>query len=241
MATMPSRADTAPLAIASILDQFSRLWLFLDRFQSVPPYAEHERIRVLRSQEWGDLRANGKLLGLSCETEPCTFFSVDDDVEYPADYCETLESQLAKYGGRAAVGVHAAILSSPVASYVRDMTVMHRRASLDDSTEVDLLGTDSTAFRTSTLQFDVREWEHVNLVDLSFALTARRESVPLVAIPRTKGWVNPLAESQPDSIWVGVRRDDTKQTALAQKLMALPRPRLASPEVAGTGISLERT
>jgi hypothetical protein len=121
------------------------------------------------------------------------------------------------------------------------MTVMHRRASLDDSTEVDLIGTDSTAFRTSTLQFDVREWEHVNLVDLSFALTARRESVPLVAIPRTKGWVNPLAESQPDSIWVGVRRDDTKQTALAQKLMALPRPRLASPEVAGTGISLERT
>ena len=121
------------------------------------------------------------------------------------------------------------------------MTVMHRRASLDDATEVDLLGTDSTAFRTSTLHFDVREWEHVNLVDLSFALTARRASVPLVAIPRTKGWVNPLAERQDDSIWLGVKRDDTKQTALAQELVALPRPRLAPPEIAGAGISLERT
>ena len=104
-------------------------------------------------------------------------------------------------------------------SYVRDMTVMHRRAALDDATEADLLGTDSTAFRTSTLHFDVREWEHVNLVDLSFALAARRESVPLVAIPRAKGWVNPLAERQDDSIWLGVRRDDTKQTALAQELV----------------------
>ena len=213
---MPSRADTAPRAIASILEQVSRLWLFLDRFDVVPAHAEHERIRVLRSQDWGDLRANGKLLGLTCEAEPSVFFSVDDDVEYPADYCDTLETHLAQHGGRAAVGVHAALLSSPVASYVRDMTVLHRRAALDDATEVDLLGTDSTAFRTSTLNFDVREWEHVNLVDLSFALTARRESVPLVAIPRTKGWVNPLAERQPDSIWLGVRRDDTKQTMLAQ-------------------------
>ena len=166
---------------------------------------------------------------------------MDDDVEYPPDYCDTLESQLAHYGGRAAVGVHAALLSSPVTSYVRDMTVMHRRASLDDTTEVDLLGTDSTAFRTSTLHFDVREWERVNVVDLSFALAARRASVPLVAIPRAKGWVNPLAERQDDSIWLGVRRDDTKQTALAQELVGLPCPRLAPPEVAGAGISLERT
>ena len=117
------------------------------------------------------------------------------------------------------------------------MTVMHRRASLDVATEVDLLGTDSTAFLTSTLHFDVRAWEHVNLVDLSFALTARRKSVPLVAIPRAKGWVHPLAERQDDSIWLGVRRDDTKQTALAQELVGLPRPRLAPPEVAGAGIS----
>jgi hypothetical protein len=240
MATMPLRADTAPQSIASILAQVERLWLFLDRFDVIPAYAEHERIHVLRTAEVGDIRANGKLAGLAREATPCTFFSVDDDVEYPADYCDRLESQLANYSGRAAVGVHAAILSSPVTSYVRDMTVMHRRASLDDATEVDLLGTDSTAFRTSTLHFDVREWEHVNIVDLSFALTARRASVPLVAIPRTQGWVNPLAERQVDSIWLGVRRDDTKQTALAQELVALPRPRLARPETPDASISAAR-
>ena len=242
MATMPSRGETAPRAIASILPQIDRLWLFLDRFDVVPAYAEHARIRVLRTDEIGDVRANGKLAGVARETTaPCTFFSVDDDVEYPTDYCDTLEAHLERYGGRAAVGVHAAIFKAPVASYVRDMTVMHRRASLDVATEVDLLGTDSTAFRTSTLHFDVREWEHVNVVDLSFALLARRDAVPLVAIPRTKGWVQPLAERQVDSIWLGVKRDDTEQTALAQGLVALPRPCLDSPELAVAGISLGRT
>lgn len=223
---MPSRADTAPRAIESILLQVSRLWLFLDRFDSAPPYAEHERIIVLRSQELGDLRANGKLAGVAHEATDCTFFAVDDDVEYPPDYCDTLESTLDDFGGHAAVGVHAAILERPVTSYVRDMTVMHRRAALGRRMEVDILGTDSVAFRTSTLRFDVREWSNVNMVDLSFALAARKRSVPLVAIPREKGWINPLAERQPDSIWLGVRRDDTAQTALAQALLELPRPSL---------------
>ena len=48
---MPSRADTAPRAIASILAQVERLWLFLDRFDVIPAYAEHERIHVLRTAE----------------------------------------------------------------------------------------------------------------------------------------------------------------------------------------------
>jgi hypothetical protein len=226
MATMPSRADTAPRAIESIVRQVSRLWLFLDRFESAPAYATHERIRLLRSHEWGDLRANGKLLGLVCETERCTFFAVDDDVEYPADYCDTLEEHLARYGGRAAVGVHAAVLSPTVTSYARDMTVMHRRGELESAREVDLLGTDSVAFDSSILQFDVREWSDVNMVDLAFARTARARGVPLVAIPRARDWIDPLAERQPDSIWVGVLRDDAPQTKRAQELLAIPRPRL---------------
>jgi hypothetical protein len=35
--------------------------------------------------------------------------------------------------------------------------------------------------------------------------------------------------------------DDTKQTELAQELVALPHPRLAPPEIAVAGISRERT
>jgi hypothetical protein len=238
MATMPSRGDTAPAALRSILPQVSRLWLFLDRFESVPTYAEDDRIRILRSQDWGDLRANGKLLGVTCDDEPCTFFSLDDDVEYPADYCTTLESQLDRYAGLAVVGVHAAVLETPVTSYVRSMSVMHRRAAVTRSREVDLLGTDSVAFRTEALSFDVRDWEHVNVVDLSFAFEARTRSFPLVSIPRKKGWLHPLDERQHDSIWMGVRRDDTLQTQLAQELMALPRPALPR---RGSVLSLLRT
>ncbi len=75
MATMPSRAETAPRAIASVLSQVDRLWLFLDRFDDTPAFARDPRIQVVRSQELGDLRANGKFAALFLDDEPFTFFS----------------------------------------------------------------------------------------------------------------------------------------------------------------------
>jgi hypothetical protein len=226
MATMPSRVETAPRALASILPQVSRLWLFLDRFDTVPAYARDDRIRVVRSQDAGDLRANGKLLGLALEEEPCTFFPVDDDVEYPRDFCRTLEARLDHYSSPVGVGVHAAILHPPIASYARDWTVLHRRAAQREERQVDLLGTDSLAVHSSTLRIDVRDWPDVNMVDLRFALAARRQSLPLVTIPRRAYWLQALDENQPDSIWMGVVRDDSRQTELARELDALPKPQL---------------
>lgn len=226
MATMPSRSRTAPHALASVLPQVDWLWLFLDRFEVAPPYADHERIRILRSQDVGDLRANGKFVGLALDDEPCTFVGADDDIEYPADFCETLESHVHRYKGTAVVGVHAAVLRSPLRSYGRDMKVLHRRANQERAEGVDILGSDSLAFRTSTLRFDVREWPDRNMVDLSFARTARQRSIPLVKIPRGAHWLSALDENQDDSIWTGVLRDDSRQTVLAQELMELPRPPL---------------
>jgi len=225
MATMPSRADTAPQAIASLLSQVDRLWLFLDRFAAVPSYARHERLRVLRSQEVGDMHANGKFAGLFVDQEPCAYFAGVDDIESPVDYCETLGRELRRHRG-AAVGVHAAVLHRPVTSYARDMKVLHRRSAQARAAGVDLLGSDSLAFHTDTLSFDVRAWPDVNMVDLSFALEARRRGVPLVMIARAAHWLRALAEDQEDSIWAGVLRDDTRQTKVARELAALPRQQL---------------
>jgi hypothetical protein len=226
MATMPSREATAERAIASILPQVSSLWLFLDRFESVPSFANHERIRVLRSQDLGDLRSYGKFAVLTLSTVDCTFFGVDDDIEYPPNYCEKLERHLDGYDGQVVVGVHAENLRPPIVSYRRSRTIAHYRLRRRFCDEVDVLGTGSLAFRSSTLHFDVRDWPHVNMGDLSFALTARSRRVPLLSISRREGWLTTLAEAQPDSIYRAVRRDDSMQTLLARELLTLPRPPL---------------
>jgi hypothetical protein len=225
MATMPSREATAPHAIASLLSHVDRLWLFLDRFESVPAFAKDDRIRVLRSQDYGDLRANGHLVGLALEDEPCTFFGVADDIHYPHDYCETLERYRRRLG-RAVVGVHASVMPRTVGSYIRDGKTLHFRSHQRRALGVDFLGSGTLAVRTVDLSFDVRGWPDVNMVDLSFARVARERQVPLVMIPRAAHWLIALDENQEDAIWSAVQQDDSRQTVLAQELMALPRPRL---------------
>lgn len=225
MATMPSRSTTAPRAIASILPQIARLWLFLDGFDAVPPYALQERIRVVRSQDLGDIRANGKFAGVALEEAECTFFGVDDDIEYPPDYVEGLASALERYDG-AVVGVHAGVLRTPVVSYRDDLKVLHRRSRQTRTAGVDLLGSDSLAFDTRTLRFDPRAWPDLNMVDLSFALEVRPRGIPLVMVQRASHWLRALDENQPDSIWSGLLRDDARQTVLAQSLVDVPRPQL---------------
>ena len=50
MATMPSRAATAPRAIESVLPQVDRLWLFVDRFDAMPEYAWDDRSQLPRAR-----------------------------------------------------------------------------------------------------------------------------------------------------------------------------------------------
>ena len=100
MATMPSRADTAPRAIASILPQVEAALALPRSLRLDPAYAEHERIRVVRSRRSETSARTASSSALAPRDEPCTFFSVDDDVEYPADYCDMLESQLDGIGGQ---------------------------------------------------------------------------------------------------------------------------------------------
>lgn len=226
MATIPSRASTAPIAIASVLHQVSRLWLFLDRFESVPDYAGSEKVTVVRSQEVGDLRANGQLVGAALGAEPCVFFPVGDDIHYPHDYCATLESYLGRFTEEVVVGVHAGVLPPGLSSYRGDMKVLHYRSPQTRVEGVDILGTGTLAFRTAALPIDVRAWPDTNMVDLCFAMEARRRALPLLMIPRPAHWITALDENQEDSIWMDVQRDDSRQTALARELADLPRPRL---------------
>lgn len=220
MATMPSRSDTAPSAIASILPQVDHLYLFLDGFAEVPLFAQDPKIRPLLSSQHGDLKANGKFLGLALHEKECLYFSLDDDIAYPDNYVSTMRASLKDYDYGAVVGVHASTMNQTIDSYLRDRVVVHRSRGVISDFQTDVLGTCSTAFATQRLRFDVREWRHVNMVDLSFAQIACEREIPLVGLARTSNWLVCLAEEQDDSIFVALQLDDSRQTEIARSLFA---------------------
>lgn len=218
MATMPSRLESFELALNSILPQVDRLFLFLDRFET-PYVCADPRVVILTSDFFGDLRANGKLMGLTMAGPDAYYFCVDDDIVYPADYVQRMLGFLNSQNNSIVAGIHASILKPDFSKYLTDRAILHRSQGLERASRVHIAGTCTTAFHTGILQFDVRQWKTTNMVDLNFALECQRRNVSILSIPREEGWIKCISENQPDSIFTALKHDDTVQTRLAKQLL----------------------
>lgn len=220
MATMPSRIDSFELALNSILPQVDRLFVFLDRFDE--PYISGDpRVIILQSQQFGDLRANGKLLGLTMTGPDSYYFCVDDDIIYPHDYVEKMTNFIRANGDGIAATVHGSLLKPDLENYLTDRRILHRSHPLTKPQALHVSGTCTTAFSTNCLRFDVREWQTTNMVDLNFARECKQRNIPRLAIPRTENWVQCIAEHQADSIFTRLKEEHTTQTRMARALLDL--------------------
>jgi hypothetical protein len=221
LATMPSRRDTAALAIKSILPNVDRLYVYLDRFTTVPSYVVHPKIVILKSQDFGAIGANGKLLGLAMAGPDDFYVCFDDDNFYPRDFCLRLRLMLLALNRSAAVGIHGSLLPDDFVSFSRQRTIFHFASRKICPRRVDVLATNGCMFRVGEIQFDVLRWPEINMVDLNFALESARRHVESWILPKCRHWVRPLKECQEDSIFMSLEKDDSRQTELAHQLLAL--------------------
>ena len=219
MATMPTRSKTAHAAIESALKNIDHLYLYLDKFDKVPDYAVNDRITILRSQDHGEIGANGKFLGLTLATNVDYYMCFDDDFLYPDDLSKRLVAECRRYKNHSAIGVHGHVLLQPFTSFLKDRKNFCAWQSLESGRRVDILGTAALIFSVQALTFDVLRWQHINMVDFCFALEAKAAQLPLRIISRQTGWLQQLDEGQADSIWMRVQMDDTAQSLLARELL----------------------
>jgi hypothetical protein len=221
MATMPTRSHTFPIALASVIGQVDRLYLYLDG-DFVPGAARgDERIVAISSRDVPGLRANGKFLGLLHEPADCRYLTIDDDIAYPPTYVAALQAGLDAFADRAIVGFHGTILPRPFERFNKGRGGHAFDQALASPCEVDILGTGTTMFATSTLRFDVRRWTHVNMDHLGLALEAARAGLPLMCLARPAGFLRALETVQPDSIYAAGLLDDQRQTELSRALLAM--------------------
>jgi hypothetical protein len=222
MATMPSRTQTFRPALASVIGQVDRLYLYLDGHAQIPEEVRgDDRVVPILSREVPGLNANGKLLGLALETAPCLFVCVDDDFAYAPDFVDHLRAGLAQHADRAVVGYHGVMLRRPFARYNEDRESVPYESRPRVARPVDAIGTGAAMFSSRALRFDVRNWPHVNMVDLGLAIEAAKAGLPMICLARRKRRIVSLAAQQHDSIHAALLRDDTRQTALARELLRL--------------------
>lgn len=192
MASIPSRVDVLRVAVDSILPQVDHLFIYLNGFDSVPGFLLSDKVTVFRSSDYGDYRDNSKFFGLRCFEDDVYFFSIDDDIEYPPDYVPEMVAAIERFDREAVVGVHGVVYGTESRLFL-DRGVLHFRDQLEADVPVSALGTGTTAFHTSTLEFDCLEFSQVGMADLVMAQLASERGVPMIAVARPSAWLRALA------------------------------------------------
>jgi hypothetical protein len=222
MATMPSRHHTLTDALASVLPQVHRLYVYLDGHADVPEAIKGEaKIVPIPAKFAPGLRANGKFLPLDLHGGDFLFAGFDDDIVYPPRYTAGLANSLESYDGNAVVGYHGVLLAEPFVRYRDGRTVFHFASRLAATRPVDVLGTGTMMFSTAKFRPDFRSWKQVNMMDLNIAVEAEMQNKPLVCLGRKQGFLRALDDDQPDSCYSLLLRDDSEQSRLARQLIGI--------------------
>lgn len=216
MASMPSRQELLERAVASILPQVDILNVYLNGYKSTPKFLADPKIRVVHSSEYGDLEDNGKFF-FSDSILWGYHFTMDDDIVYPPDYVQRMILKIEQYGRQAVVGCHGIILADPLLRYMKDREIVHFKRQAAEDRFVNILGTGTTAYHTSTVKLSMNNFPVSGMADLFLAVAAKRQSVPLIAVERRNNWLQPLKENTSDSLYVRSLRDDKPQTQIANR------------------------
>ena len=220
IATMPTRAGTFPNALASILPQVDRLYVFLDGFGEVPGFLRAQaKCHPVILAAPDNLHASSRFLAPAMFGEDAVILIFDDDILYPPGYVATLVAALAERASTL-VGYHAARFQPPHASYVRDRQILPFNRETKQIFPVHELGCGTLGFRSADFAPDPHTWLHHDMDDLYVAAEACRADLDLESLPRPPRWIRALAANQPDSLWRQTLQDDRRQSALMRFVMA---------------------
>lgn len=188
LATMPSREESLEEVVSSMLPQVDELCVYLNNYEDIPDFLNHAKIRIARSQDHGDLRDNGKFF-FAGDIKDGFHLVIDDDIIYPSDYVRRLVLRLIQYDYRVVVGVHGIRLAVPLKNFMgdRDVRCFWHAASNDEF--MNLLGTGTVAYHTSTMDVSLDNFKTAGMADLWFAILAKKQGVPMISLQRDSDWL----------------------------------------------------
>lgn len=216
VATIRRRMESLRVTVSTVLPQLDRIVVYQNDYDETPDFLRHPKIEVISGLRTGvDMGDAGKFWAVD-RCGPCIYFSLDDDLVYPADYVTKTLRCLRKHGGQVIVTSHGRNLRPDATSYYRDAAEYYpaiRQVAGEHC--VQFGGTGVMAFDPAVVGVAFSDFKAANMADIWMGLHARRRGIPLVVFPHEAGWIRmtnlvPHAET----IWATSQRDHSVQDSL---------------------------
>lgn len=208
MATFPPRKEGMLRVVNQLLPQCDKMCIYLNGYDSVPeelpksdklelilagPNSEHPDISSKAKHHWLDIYPDSYYL------------TVDDDINYPDDYCEKMVSSIEKYGRKAIICCHGARYkvkdgSIPSNSLARAHKIYYpyqRELKQDTIIHEPGNGCSGSHPKSIGLTSDCSIGDLHSGDDGDIGLFSQRNRVPVVCIKRCKEWLTPMPDVWP--------------------------------------------
>lgn len=215
LASIPEREGFLENTINSIYRQCDSIHVYLNGYVEVPSFLNEPKITVYRSQDHGDLSANGKVWFLNQKLERGYVFLIDDDIIYPKNYVQLMVETLQKYKHQFAVCVHGSIFSDHLKWYYQRSSMFPFKRALLHDCVVNLPGSGTFAFHTDTLKLSYDDFQPFTMVDLILGILCRDQQVPIVSVARGHDWLAVQKDISGKDLWSSFKSVVTLHTPTA--------------------------
>lgn len=206
MAAMPEREQLLEKTVASLLPQIDKLNIYLNEWDNVPDFLNHEKINAIRSQDAkGDLGAAGKFFW-SREVRGI-HLTVDDDIIYPPDYVHQMVECIEKYKGYA-ISFHGSKMLEEKKFRRREVHHFHRQ--IDNDIDVDFIGTGVAGYDSDIVTIVPDDFLSNNWADGWFAIAARKRRIPLKVMAHEGSWIE-AQKVTGRNIWAENRKEKNEK------------------------------
>jgi hypothetical protein len=190
MATMPERLPALRDTVNSILPQCDLLNIYLNRFDEIPEFLKHPKIKTyLGKDHRGDMGDVGKFYKVSGQKG--YIFTVDDKILYPSDYVAKMVRTIERTGRKAVVSNHGRNFHTnrKSSSYYFDCAQTFMYSLAYPLTFVHEIGTGVLAFHSSTIRPCLKWFPNTNMTDIYFSIACQKRDIPLIIHPHAKDWI----------------------------------------------------
>jgi GR25 family glycosyltransferase involved in LPS biosynthesis len=186
LAAYPDRIDALERAVGSLIEQVDTLHVFLNDFQTVPSFLDHEKIYITHS---GDVGFRGE----------CGKYYWSDDLEgfhlicsdlliYPSDYVATMVGAIESRGRKSVVSCGGYIFHFPFAGFAQSADTFRETDFKSAEIDVHAVRDGALAYHTSTISISRHFFYQPELSDLWFSVAAQEQGVKMVCLSTPANW-----------------------------------------------------
>jgi|GEM_PF-2053830 len=189
VASISSRVDALKDAVESIYPQVDRLFVYLNGYSGVPSFLNDKKIEVVLDFE-GRNAAAAKFYWLSKVN--AYYFSIDDDIVYPKDYCQkTIDNYKNNVSGSVVSyhGKNLKLLAGHQRADRKEMFLFENE--LAENTKAHVLGTGVMMVDTRNIRLPLFEVasHYPRAIDLAVSIYLRKKGIKRYVLNKDSGWL----------------------------------------------------